>query len=46
MAGGPAIERIGQIAIPVADLERAVAFYSEVLGLRSGRHMRRSSSAA
>jgi methylmalonyl-CoA/ethylmalonyl-CoA epimerase len=34
MSGGPAIERIGQIAIPVADLERAVAFYSEVLGLR------------
>jgi methylmalonyl-CoA/ethylmalonyl-CoA epimerase len=34
MPVGPAIERIGQIAIPVADLERAVAFYSEVLGLR------------
>jgi methylmalonyl-CoA/ethylmalonyl-CoA epimerase len=34
MPGGPAIERIGQIAIPVADLERAVAFYSDVLGLR------------
>jgi methylmalonyl-CoA/ethylmalonyl-CoA epimerase len=34
MSDGPAIERIGQIAIPVADLERAVAFYSEVLGLR------------
>ncbi len=34
MSGGPAIERIGQIAIPVADLERAVAFYSDVLGLR------------
>jgi methylmalonyl-CoA/ethylmalonyl-CoA epimerase len=34
MPGGPGIERIGQIAIPVADLERAVAFYSDVLGLR------------
>ena len=34
MPDGPAIERIGQIAIPVADLERAVAFYSDVLGLR------------
>ena len=34
MSGGPRIERIGQIAIPVADLERAVAFYSDVLGLR------------
>jgi methylmalonyl-CoA/ethylmalonyl-CoA epimerase len=33
MSDGPAIERIGQIAIPVADLERAVAFYSDVLGL-------------
>jgi methylmalonyl-CoA/ethylmalonyl-CoA epimerase len=34
MPDGPGIERIGQIAIPVADLERAVAFYSDVLGLR------------
>ena len=34
MLGGPGIERIGQIAIPVVDLERAVAFYSDVLGLR------------
>jgi catechol-2,3-dioxygenase len=34
MSGGPRIERIGQIAIPVADLERGVAFYSDVLGLR------------
>jgi catechol 2,3-dioxygenase-like lactoylglutathione lyase family enzyme len=25
---------IGQLAIPVADLERAVAFYQDVLGLR------------
>ena len=34
MSDGPAIERIGQIAIPVVDLERAVAFYSGVLELR------------
>jgi methylmalonyl-CoA/ethylmalonyl-CoA epimerase len=34
MSDGPAIERIGQVAIPVDDLERAVAFYSDVLGLR------------
>lgn len=27
-------KRIGQIAVPVADLERAVAFYRDVLGLR------------
>lgn len=27
-------ERIGQIALPVADVERAVAFYRDVLGLR------------
>jgi predicted enzyme related to lactoylglutathione lyase len=27
-------QRIGQIAVPVADLERAIAFYAEVLGLR------------
>jgi methylmalonyl-CoA/ethylmalonyl-CoA epimerase len=33
ISSGPRIERIGQIAIPVADLERAVAFYSDVLGL-------------
>jgi methylmalonyl-CoA/ethylmalonyl-CoA epimerase len=26
--------RIGQIAIPVADLDRAVRFYGEILGLR------------
>jgi methylmalonyl-CoA/ethylmalonyl-CoA epimerase len=26
--------RIGQIAIPVADLDRAVQFYGEILGLR------------
>ena len=34
MAPLPGIERIGQIAIPVTDLERAVAFYSNALGLR------------
>jgi catechol 2,3-dioxygenase-like lactoylglutathione lyase family enzyme len=34
MSDGPGIVRIGQIAIPVADLERAVVFYSDVLGLR------------
>jgi len=26
--------RIGQIAVPVTDLERAIGFYGEVLGLR------------
>lgn len=30
----PGIERIGQIAVNVRDLERAVAFYRDVLGLR------------
>jgi methylmalonyl-CoA/ethylmalonyl-CoA epimerase len=34
MSDGPGIERIGQLAIPVAGLERAVAFYSDVLELR------------
>ncbi len=29
----PAIQRIGQIAIRVKDLDRAVAFYRDVLGL-------------
>src|SRR5690606_25056534 len=29
-----ALDRIGQIAIPVADVERAVAFYRDVLGMR------------
>lgn len=28
------INQIGQIAIPVADLERAVVFYRDVLGMR------------
>ena len=30
----PALQRIGQIAIPVNDLDRAVGFYRDVLGLR------------
>jgi catechol-2,3-dioxygenase len=30
--GGPT--RIGRIAIPVGDLDRAVRFYEDVLGLR------------
>lgn len=30
---GGAIERIGQIAIPVRDVDRAVAFYRDTLGL-------------
>jgi methylmalonyl-CoA/ethylmalonyl-CoA epimerase len=30
----PRLEGIGQIAIPVSDLDRAVAFYGDVLGLR------------
>ncbi|MEP6686812.1 MAG: VOC family protein [Gemmatimonadales bacterium] len=34
MSASLGIERVGQIAIPVADLERAVRFYEEVLGLR------------
>lgn len=33
-AAGPEIRRIGQIAVPVQDLDRAVAFYRDVLGLR------------
>ncbi len=30
---GMRIEKIGQIAIPVTDVERAIAFYRDVLGL-------------
>lgn len=30
----PAIEAIGQIAIPVKDLQRAVGFYRDVLGMQ------------
>src|SRR5215212_1504473 len=33
-AAGPGIRRIGQIAVPVHDLDRAVTFYRDVLGLR------------
>ena len=33
LATAPSIQRIGQIAIPVKDLDRAVAFYRDVLGL-------------
>ena len=32
--GGPGVTRIGQIAMTVDDLPRAVAFYRDVLGLR------------
>src|SRR4051794_6963056 len=32
-AEGPQIQSIGQIAVTVADLDRAVAFYQDVLGL-------------
>ena len=31
---GPALAEIGQIALPVADVGRAVAFYRDVLGVR------------
>lgn len=30
----PGLKRIGQIAVPIDDLDRAVAFYRDVLGLR------------
>ena len=33
-SGGPAITRIGQIGVPINDLDRAVAFYRDVLGLQ------------
>jgi len=33
-AAGPGITRLGQIAINVYDVERATAFYRDVLGLR------------
>ena len=29
-----ALQRVGQIAVPVRDLDRAVTFYADVLGLR------------
>jgi methylmalonyl-CoA/ethylmalonyl-CoA epimerase len=28
------LDRIGQIAVPVSDIERAVTFYREILGMR------------
>jgi catechol 2,3-dioxygenase-like lactoylglutathione lyase family enzyme len=31
---GPGVERVGQIAVTVKDVDRAVAFYQDVLGLR------------
>ena len=33
-AGAFGLTRIGQIAVPVADIDRAVAFYRDVLGMR------------
>ena len=33
-AGLFALNRIGQIAVPVADIDRAVSFYRDVLGMR------------
>lgn len=30
----PDLQRIGQLALPVADLDRSVAFYRDQLGLR------------
>lgn len=30
----PGIDRVGQIAVPVTDLERAIVFYRDRLGLR------------
>ncbi len=34
VSGGVGVSRIGQIAMTVADLPRAVAFYRDVLGIR------------
>jgi len=34
VTGGVGLSRIGQIAMTVQDLPRAVAFYRDVLGLR------------
>ncbi len=38
MSGSPApgfgLAQIGQVAVPVGDIERAVAFYRDVLGMR------------
>lgn len=34
VAAEPGVRRIGQIAVPVRQLDRAVAFYRDVLGMR------------
>ena len=34
MAASFGLTRIGQIAVPVVDVERAIAFYRDVLGMR------------
>ncbi len=34
MSGSPEIVALGQVAIGVADLDRAIAFYRDVLGLK------------
>src|SRR4051812_21800228 len=34
VADAPGVRRIGQIAVPIKDLDRAVSFYRDVLGLR------------
>jgi methylmalonyl-CoA/ethylmalonyl-CoA epimerase len=34
MSSGFGLSKIGQIAIPVTDIERAVAFYRDVLGMK------------
>jgi catechol 2,3-dioxygenase-like lactoylglutathione lyase family enzyme len=33
-SGGFRLEQIGQIAVPVTDVERAVAFYRDTFGMR------------
>ena len=33
-AGGFGLDRIGQIAVPVSDIDRAVRFYRDTLGMR------------
>jgi methylmalonyl-CoA/ethylmalonyl-CoA epimerase len=33
-ASWPGLNRIGQIAIPVGDVDRAIAFYRDLLGMR------------
>jgi catechol 2,3-dioxygenase-like lactoylglutathione lyase family enzyme len=34
MEKGFGLDQIGQIAVPVADIDRAIAFYRDVLGMR------------